>query len=324
MSRPCIALLANQGNLQAQAIAQAIEGQGGQALVLNIGKGDGSNFIFAQDQLLWGGVDFSRVDAVHMVCAAATTPICMPPLLNEATHGEYRTAFVKEQQHQASFMAFLRVFAARGGLVINPLPGAFGDHDSKTQFYEKIRAWGLDTPRSLTTNDPTQALEFLDRVGNVVIKPAMGVGPTRTFARADLEHGEDFALAPVLLQKRVTGDTLRVHIVGSTVVCTLKVEGSGLDSRSGERRVFPDSLPKPFERDLLRVNQLLGLHYAAWDLIRSPEGTIYCLDCNPGTYILWVGKDLATSIIDRLAIYMVTYCRSHCLETASHAVSPVL
>jgi glutathione synthase/RimK-type ligase-like ATP-grasp enzyme len=128
---------------------------------------------------------------------------------------------LREQQYQSVTFSFFDQLMRSGKLVVNPFTGAYLDHDAKAQRHEKFRALGLAAPRTLTTNDPERALSFLKEVGQAVAKPAIGVGLTRKVLEGDLERLQEFTVCPVLLQELLIGDTLRVHIVGDSVVLAL-------------------------------------------------------------------------------------------------------
>lgn len=325
MSRPRIALFSNRKNAQAQALAQAVAGRGGEAVPLDIKLGGKGRPLMSmgQDGFFWEGVDFSDVSVAHVVCKAYNTPVCAPPVMNIASFARLRADYLAEREFQAASMGFFQFFAARGGLVINPVSGVYVDHDAKTGFYEKLRAWGFSVPSSITTNDPEQALAFVRRCDQVVAKPSMGIGSTRLLDKTDLEFLEDVRLCPVLFQERIKGQTLRVHVVGKKAVCTVMVEGEGVDSRTGDRRVSMFNLSREHEEEIVRANSMLDLHFSAWDAILEPGGRLVLLDCNPGPYILWIGLDLADKILEQFAVYMVTYGRTGSLEAAASAVSPV-
>lgn len=323
--KPKIALFANRDNPQLQAVSLAIARKNGVGLPMDIQLGGNGRPLVSMERkrLFWDGVDFSGIYAAHILCTAPNTLVCLPPMLNAASYAQYRAGYLIEQEYQAAVAGFFELFAASGGLVVNPLDKAYIDHDSKSQFYEKLRAWGFDQPKSLTTNDPATALAFIEKFGEVIIKPAMGVGSARVIGKQDLENIEDIRLCPVLLQERVTGHTLRVHIVGDTVVCTVKVVGQGVDSRTGKRKIIPVLPDEAQAQRIVRASRLLGLHFSAWDVIQTIDGRFVFLDCNPGPYILWIGKDLAGKVFEQLASYMVTYAKTGCEQKASSAISPI-
>ena len=105
----------------------------------------------------------------------APCPSCLS-VLNEATYTDYRHGYINEQALNAATYGFFEHLHLTGRLVINRLTSAYVDHNSKAQFYEKLRAAGFSVPRSLSTSDPDEAARFLDEVGDAVVKPAIGVG----------------------------------------------------------------------------------------------------------------------------------------------------
>jgi hypothetical protein len=127
-----------------------------------------------------------------------------------------------------------------------------------------------------------------------------------------------------MMQKRIPGDTLRVNIVGDSVVLALRVLGSGetVDSRTAPKGFDFVKLPPAEEERIVRANRALGLHYAAWDIIEAKDGNYVYLDCNPGPYILWTGPAFSRIVMEQLAEYMIAYSRTRSVSAASAAVRP--
>jgi len=271
----------------------------------------------------WNHVDFSDIRVTHIRGTAFNTLPSLPPMMNAAMYSDLRSKYLREQEFQTTVFSFFKEFQERGGLVINPLSGSYMDHDSKSQFYEKLRRYGCVVPNCLTTNIPDKAEDFIRNFGKVVVKPAVGVGPTRIVTHCDPEKLDQLRHCPALFQEQIEGDTLRVHIVASKVVLTVKIlaEG-GVDSRSQTKAFRYVKLPDAEEKKIVRTNRLLGLHYSAWDMIASEDGRYVYLDCNPGPYIMWIGPKLRKHIFTQLARYMITYAKKGSREEASEQVTP--
>ncbi|MBF0587864.1 MAG: hypothetical protein HQL53_01925 [Magnetococcales bacterium] len=320
---PRIALFANHGSPQLEALRQQVEAQGGEPVVLDINLGGKRTpkLAIGAGELTWEGVDFSDIQAVHIRCTAPNTLPSLPPMLHEISHAEQRLVYLKEQAYSAATGAFFDHLHQLGRLVVNPLTSGYLDHDTKAQLYEKLRASGFPAPRTLTTNDPKQAEAFLRDYPSCVVKPSIGVGSTREVRPDDLIRLEEVRRAPVMFQERATGDVIRVHIVADRVVLSLRViSDGGVDSRTSTRRFEPHTLPEHQESQLVAANRMLGLHYAAWDIIASEDGSYRWLDCNPGPYVMWIGADLVRLLFRELARYLVTFARSGSLEEASASV----
>ncbi len=325
MAGPKIALFANHDSNQLSALHEILEDQGARSQMFDIKLGGDTapTVTMEQDRLCWNGVTFDDIQAIHVRCTALNTLPVLPPMLNEMYATELRLAFLREQHFQAVTFSFFDNLAAQGKLVINPLTSAYIDHDSKSQLYEKLRAWGFDAPMSLSTNDPAQASKFIDSYAEVVVKPALGVGSTRVISPQDMERLQEFTLCPVIMQERVMGDTIRVHIVGDHVVLALKILNDGnVDSRTETKGFEFFTMPEEQQRKITDATRRLGLRYAAWDIIATEQGRYSYLDCNPGPYIMWIGPENVRRVFTELARYMITFANTGSLEAASAAVTP--
>lgn len=323
---PRIALFGNRGSHQVAAVRDALLAEGGEPVLFDIQLGGQSAPAIAMGhgQILWGGVDFSDIQAIHIRCTAPNTLPAMPPVLNEVSHAEWRLQYLREQPLYSATASFFAFLVAQGKLVINPLTHGYIDHDSKAQFYEKLRANGFSVPRTLTTNDPVQAETFLQQYPETVVKPAIGVGSTRLVDTRDRARLAEIRLCPVMLQERLKGHTLRVHIVADTVVLALRIisEEEGVDSRTGDKHFEYVKLPDDAERQIVRANRFLGLHFAAWDIMETTTGRYVYLDCNPGPYVMWIGPQFIRAVFRQLAIYMIGFSQSGSLQEAADRVTP--
>jgi len=313
---PRIALFADKNSPQIAAIATAVTEAGGAPVVLDIRVGGGRDdsnqpaVCLDGDRASWGGVDFSEIRAMHIRCTAPRTLPTLPPALNAQSHAEYRAAFLREQGFQAATMAFFEHQAARGKLVANRLTTAYIDHDSKSQFYEKLRAAGFGAPRSLSTNDPGTAARFLDEVGDAVIKPMIGIGSTRVVTPGDRDRLDELRRCPALFQERLKGPTLRIHVVGDRMVLALRIIGEGIDSRTDAKDFVEITLPDAEADAIVRANRFLGLHYAAWDAIEGEDGRLRYLDCNPGPFVMWLPEAARRTVFGALARHLVDFARA--------------
>lgn len=299
------------------------EGAEPRVFTLPLGGESASLVHFEKDKLVWDGVDFTAIDAIHIRGIAVNTPPAVPAVLNAISHAELRAKYYKEQAYLAATLGFLTHLANLGKLVVNIPTGAYIDHDTKAQFYQKLRAQGFVAPQTVMTNDPDAALAFIREQQAVVVKPAMGIGSTRKITEADVERLQELRIAPVLLQEYCKGDTIRVHIVGDHVVLALRVLSDGqVDSRTNPQGFEYFRLPDQEQCKIVSANRALGLHYAAWDILASEDGRYVYLDCNPGPFILWIGEEYTHAVLRALAVYMITYARTGSLEQASQAVHP--
>ncbi|MBF0612415.1 MAG: hypothetical protein HQL55_14925, partial [Magnetococcales bacterium] len=212
MNSPTIALFANHGSPQLMAVRDALVEEGAAPVVFDIQLGGGRkpSVFMAPGEARWDGVDFGAIQAVHIRCTAPNTLPAVPPRMNAASYAEWRSPYLREQEYQATTFSFFNHLIHMGKLVVNPLTVGYIDHDSKGQLYMRLRAAGFPVPETLTTNDPNRAEAFLQQCGELVVKPAIGVGSTRLLTHEDLGFLDEIALCPVLLQQRIKGHTLRV------------------------------------------------------------------------------------------------------------------
>lgn len=322
---PKVALFGNKNCPQTQKLRDILQDEGAQPLVFDIALGSesGPSITVAPQWLKWGGVDFADIAAIHIRCKSVNTPTSVPPLLDRASYLELRCRYLREQEYQSATNTFIDQLARRGKLVINPFTSAYLDHDAKAQLYERLRAQGFAVPRSLMTNDPERALSFVSEVGQAVAKPTICIGSVRAIQDRDLERLDELKTCPVLLQEFIVGDTLRVHIVGDTIVLALKViSDDSVDSRTAVKGVEYFKLPEGEEQLLVKANRALGLHYAAWDILATQDGRYVYLDCNPGPYIMWIGEDNVSIVFRELAKYMIAYARTGTVFEAAQVVRP--
>lgn len=326
MTKPKLGLFADQGSRQLAILADIVREEGGEPYVFDIQLGSPSapRVLLGEQQVSWNGVDFTDIHAVHIRCAALNTPPTVPALLHSTAYAEFRSQYLREQEYQATTQSFFSRLAALGKLVINPLGGAYIDHDTKAQLYMKLGAQGFPVPNTLMTNDPQKALAFIERVGEVVAKPAVGIGATRKLNEWDLKRLDELQVSPVLLQEYIAGPTVRVHIVADAVVLALRVisEAGYVDSRSAPKHFEWMRLPPGEAQRLVRANRALGLHFAAWDVLESKDGRYVYLDCNPGPFILWIGPEYTRAVLQALARYMLTFAKTRSLQEAAAVVHP--
>jgi len=291
-------------------------------LNIQLGPESLSQVTVTNEKLIWQGVDFADIEAVYLRGTALTSWPAMPPINSVRQYHERRIQFLTEQEYQAVTFSFFENLVARGKLVINPLTSAYLDHDSKAQQYNKLAANGFSVPKTLTTNDVEQAKAFIQENGEVIVKPMVGIGSARMVKEADKENFADLAYCPTMFQERIVGDTIRVHIVGDKVVLALKIltYEDQIDSRTNTQGFeFYQMLPAE-QKKIVQANRFLGLHYATWDVMISEQGQHYYLDCNPGGYIMWIGKQYSDFVLSQLANYLSVYAESKSIQKASDSV----
>lgn len=149
-----------------------------------------------------------------------------------------------------------------------------------------IRACGLDTPKTLITNDPEAALAFRAEQGQVIFK---SISAHRSIVRrlegAHLRNLDRIRVLPVQFQELVPGTDIRVHVIGDAVFAT-EIDSSADDYRyaaSEEKEaVYRETdLPGPIRAACLRLSKRSNLPLCGIDLRRAPDGRFVCFEINP-------------------------------------------
>jgi glutathione synthase/RimK-type ligase-like ATP-grasp enzyme len=171
---------------------------------------------------------------------------------------------------------------------------------------------GLRVPRTLVTNRPEDARQFVDEIGlgRVVFKAFIASldawRETRLVTEEDMGRLELVRLAPVIFQEYVDGVDLRITIVGDQLFpCAIDARRTSypFDMRMvvGEADVAPTVLPAGVRRGLLRLMRRLGIRYGAVDMRRTDAGDHYFLEVNPAGQWHFVEQRTGLPISEALA-----------------------
>jgi hypothetical protein len=186
-------------------------------------------------------------------------------------------------RHAARWLGLMEGLGAwmdEAGLPVVNRPGSNQLNSYKPAHYAWLRANGLRVPPSLLTADPERVRRFLAG-GRTVVKPVSGVRATTREIRADDLDRLAGSEGPVLVQRMVEGDDVRVHIVGEAVIAC-RFSSTAIDYRSDRTasRSVLDVSPD-LARLLVARTAEQGLAFAGWDFKVDRDGTYWCLECNP-------------------------------------------
>lgn len=164
-------------------------------------------------------------------------------------------------------------------LVVNRI-GVHQLNSYKPAHYAWLSANGLLVPPSLLSSDPQRVRRFVAQA-RTVVKPICGVrATTREIRTSDLDRlaGSE---GPVMVQRMIEGDDVRVHVVGDAVIAC-RFSSTAIDYRSdrGAERSVVD-IPVDLARLLVAKTAEQGLLFAGWDFKVDRAGTYWCLECNP-------------------------------------------
>lgn len=191
--------------------------------------------------------------------------------------------------------------------------------DHKELQLRRAKAFGLDVPKTLFTNDPAEVRRFAKGVkGGLVAKMQSSFAIYRqgrelvvyTTRLDDVRDLEGLEYCPMTFQEELPKHIeLRATVIGKRVLT------ASIDSqRSSKARVDwrrdgvglleqwePYALPRPVERALLKLTKSFGLNYAAADFVVTPKGRHVFLEINAGGEWFWLERKPGLPIADALA-----------------------
>jgi MvdD family ATP-grasp ribosomal peptide maturase len=207
--------------------------------------------------------------------------------------------------------------------------------ENKQLQLQVARELGLNTPRTLTTNDPTAARAFARSCeGGMVTKMLSSfaiydegkelVVFTNPVKPEDLADLSGLSLCPATFQELLLKSLeIRVTVVGHRVM------SASLDSQASTRAAHDwrrdglrilhawrtYELPHEVEEKILRLMDYFSLNYGAIDIILTPDGRHVFLELNPCGEFFWLertpGLPISEAIADVLLGHSPRRPRSH-------------
>ncbi|MEH1901413.1 MAG: MvdD family ATP-grasp ribosomal peptide maturase [Nostoc sp.] len=297
----------SQDNESIPLVIQAIEAQGGKAfrfdtdrfpteVQLDVYYGATEQVILsADDQKL----DLSEVSAVwyRRIAIGSKIPTTMDKQMRQASIQESR-------------VTIQGMIASIQGFHLDPLPNIRRAENKQLQL-QVARKIGLETPRTLTTNNPQAVKQFAQEcelgmitkmLSSFAIYDEQGrekVVFTNPISSEDLDNLDGLRFCPMTFQEKIPKAVeLRTIIVGKNVF-TAAVDSQALDkARYDWRRqgiALLDawelySLPQDVEEKLLKLMVEFGLNYGAIDIILTPDGRHIFLEINPVGEFFWLER----------------------------------
>ena len=193
--------------------------------------------------------------------------------------------------------------------------------ENKQLQLQVARELGLNTPRTLTTNDPAAVRAFAKSCeGGMVTKMLSSfaiydegkelVVFTNPVKKEDLADLSGLSLCPATFQELLRKSLeIRVTVVGHRVM------SAAIDSQVSERAVHdwrrdgvrmlqewqPYRLPVEIEEKVLRLMDYFSLNYGAIDIILTPNGKHVFLELNPSGEFFWLEQSPGLPISDAIA-----------------------
>jgi MvdD family ATP-grasp ribosomal peptide maturase len=265
-------------------------------------------------RLVAGGAEVRVQDVTAVWIRRIHTGNDIPRTLDAQIRG---ASVLESRKTVQGFLASLNVFQ------LDPLPATFHARNKQLQL-QVAREVGLETPRTLITNDPDAVRAFAGSCeGGLVAKMLSSfaideegqekVVFTNPVSPEDLEQLDGLRLCPMTFQERIPKALeLRTTIVGPYAFTASIDSQSSEFARNDWRRDGlglveswkPYTLPRDVELRLFRLMDRFGLNYGAVDFILTPDGRHVFLEVNPVGEFFWLerwpGFPIAAAIADVL------------------------
>ncbi|MEH2410032.1 MvdD family ATP-grasp ribosomal peptide maturase [Nostoc sp.] len=308
----------SEDNESIPLVIQAIEAEGGKAfrfdtdrfpteVQLDVYYGATEQVILsADDQKL----DLSEVSAVwyRRIAIGSRIPTTMDKQMRQASIQESR-------------VTIQGMIASIQGFHLDPLPNIRRAENKQLQL-QVARKIGLDTPRTLTTNNPQAVKQFAQECKQGMITKMLSsfaiydeqgqekVVFTNPVTSEDLDNLDGLRFCPMTFQEKIPKALeLRTIIVGRRVL-TAAVDSQALDKARYDWRkqgiALLDAwqlytLPQDVEDKLLKLMAEFGLNYGAIDIILTPDGRHIFLEVNPVGEFFWLERTPGLPISQAIA-----------------------
>lgn len=187
-------------------------------------------------------------------------------------------------------------------------------------FQLKIAAGlGFKIPKTLITNDPAEALTFIDRQGErgTIYKAFSATEKswreTRLLKQEERSQIEAVQYAPVIFQEHIKADIdLRITVINQSVFAAEILSGNTsykVDFRMTmhEAEIRSHTLPDDLEKKIISFVKKLGLIYGAIDMRLTPSGEYVFLEINPAGQWLFIEERTGQPITQTLAEQLLAY-----------------
>ena len=197
--------------------------------------------------------------------------------------------------------------------------------ENKQLQLQVARELGLDTPRTLTTNDPTAVGAFARSCEDGMVTKMLSsfaiyedgkelVVFTNPVRPEDLDDLSGLKLCPATFQELLPKSLeIRATVVGQRVMSAavdsqVSARATHDWRRDGVRMLQdwrPYQLPVEVEEKILSLMDYFSLNYGAIDIILTPDGKHIFLELNPCGEFFWLERSPGLPISDAIADVLV-------------------
>jgi len=283
-----------------------IQRRGGSVVWLDSSRFPGHEHLSLEDgETRLNGQLLRHVRIWHLRALFLSFPVFRMPDGRYDLFHDWRARYLAQREMYATVSSWLRALRLDGGIIVNPVE-SLDQHVLKPLQLALLRRAGLPIPATLVTNRPEDVLAFAETHGEVVYKPVSGGAYCRVLMPEDRtpERLELLRNAPVIFQKRVHGDNVRVCVIGKEVVSAARIHTRAVDYRGNEDGYESVRLPADVRRMCIKAARVTDMPYCGMDLIQAASGEWAMLECNPTPVHLGIEDLLGHPVTERLVDYL--------------------
>jgi hypothetical protein len=214
-----------------------------------------------------------------------------------------------EFRHAATIQQALSIWLDLTPALVLNRPREMALNYSKPYQAALIEAAGFAIPETLLTTDPAAVAEFRARHAGLIYKSVSAVRSIVSQLRpADEARLSQVAWCPTQFQQRITGNEVRVHVVGDAVfACEIVTAAddyryASLSGDSMEIRGY--ALPDECAARCRALAAAMNFSIAGIDL-RCERGTWYCFEVNPSPGFMYYQEHTGQPIDEAIARLLI-------------------
>ena len=291
-------IISDPGDPHTKAIAACLTTMGHDSVLVN-SAGSG-RFSFCDGKWLYKDADINGINVFYF--RNMLSPL--PPAYFEGEYKLYQDWYAQYMRAREIFgvqLSWLYALLAEGKEIVNP-PVAAGIGVLKPhQLFVLINA-RFPFPATLLTNDPLDALAFLEKKGKVIYKPAMGGAFTEVLDEKARDRLSLIRNQYVIFQEFVEGKDIRVTATEDEILSVAELESEAVDFRAtpgymeNQTKITETTIPDDIAKLCLDGIKLLGLRYSGIDLKQTNDGRYLFLEFNVHPAFLWIEEKTKAGI----------------------------
>ncbi len=315
-----IGLIGQAGEPHCASVAAALAAIGAEGMLIDASTFDAQRrFEFDGTRVLYNGEDMAEFGAFYLRSVLSPVPNVFVEDDRFKLYDDWHQSYMLAREKHGFLLSWLLGLMEMGKPVVNP-PHMGTVSLLKPFQLQRLARWGFPVPRTLVTNDPAKAADFVATVGRAIAKPVLGGAFAQEVTAEVLARLDLIRQSPVIFQELVAGPDIRITAVGGQILSAVEVESDKLDFREtdayekGEVGLTPVELPGRVQEMCLRAMDASGLAFTALDLKRRGPDDYVILELNFSPAFLWVERKTGQPISEGLARYLV-FCAEHAART---------